>query len=813
MKLNLNLEKIFGKFAEKAFFKGKLRENALNILLALLLIIAIILLMPKQRPFEYGNLTVGSIAPKEIIAPFTFSIIKSNDILEKEKREARLRVPPVFRKNSDLKNVQILKIRTLLNDISSFFKNIESKRKLPQSIDNGFAELTELDSLLEQISTKYNIELTSEDLINVFNLYRKSELPSLSENLALGFAQIYDQSVLNVTKNGIEETKLVVVQDGLEEEKEVNEFLDLHEAREIFQDFLSKKYNEELEIQSFTSKLIINLLVPDLIYDQEVTRSRKEKAEREVPSTSGYVYENQRIIDSHEIVTEEVFQELQSLATALSERDEFRGGWEHFLFFIGQFVFAITVAFIIGFYLYFYRPKLYAQNKMLILITVIFLLQFLLAGLTSNILGWNYLSIPITFGPMLFSMLLDASVAFFGTVIISIVLGAAGGNNFYLALMTFVVGSIALYSVQKIRNRGQMFKAILYILLGYAVVNMSAGFIHFESIKKMLQDFTFYQIPNAVLVPTAVFLLIGLFEKFFDVTTDITLLELSDLNHPLLKRLSVEAPGTFHHSFVVGNLAEVAAKEIGANSLLARVGCYYHDIGKMQLSEYFVENQSGSVNKHEGLTPNMSSLILSKHVRAGLDMAEEYGLPLAVKKFIPEHHGTSIMSYFYHKAQESMDPKDINEDDFRYPGPKPQSRETAIAMLADTVEAASRTLPNPNMQRISALVDNLIEKRFQEGELDECDITLRELNKIKSAFIRVLMGIHHLRIEYPSENQHKEASKKGAKRKEKKEEIQNSILEKAMMLSELQNKAQKNDKNTGFNAKNRSKGGEKENDN
>ena len=343
------------------------------------------------------------------------------------------------------------------------------------------------------------------------------------------------------------------------------------------------------------------------------------------------------------------------------------------------------------------------------------------------------------------------SIAFSATIIISIILGVSAGNNFHLALMTLIVGTIALFSVQKIRNRGQMFHAILYILAGYAIINFSYGFIHYESFKIMVKNFVFYMMPNAIFVPTAVFLLNGLFEKIFDVTTDTTLLELSDLNHPLLKRLSVEAPGTFHHSIIVGNLAEAASEEIGANSLLSRVGCYYHDIGKMQRAEYFVENQAGATNKHEGLSPTMSALIISKHVRAGLELGEEFKLPLAVKQFIPEHHGTSIMAYFLHKAEETMDPKDINETDFRYPGPKPQTKETAIAMLADNVEAAARTLSNPNLQRISGLVDNLIEKRFQEGELDECDLTLRELNKIKGAFIRVLMGIHHLRIEYPKE--------------------------------------------------------------
>jgi putative nucleotidyltransferase with HDIG domain len=484
-----------------------------------------------------------------------------------------------------------------------------------------------------------------------------------------------------------------------------------------------------------------------------MTKNRKDKAVREVPATSGFVHENQRIIDNHEIVTQDVYQKLQSMAIALSERSGLQSGWHQLLFNFGKYIFAIILTLMVAFFLNFYRKSIFEDNSMLLMITSVFVLQFLTAMLVQNVLDWSYLAIPITLGPMLFSMLLDATVAFMGTIIISLVLGAAGGNNFYLALMTFVVGTIALFSVQKIRNRGQMFRAILYIMLGYLMVNFSYGFLHYESFNKMLQNFVFYQLPNAILAPTAVFLLIGIFEKLFDVTTDITLLELSDLNHPLLKRLSVEAPGTFHHSIIVGNLAEAAAKEISANSLLARVGCYYHDIGKMQLSEYFVENQTEGSSKHETLAPSMSSLILAKHVRAGMLLADEYRLPLAVKKFIPEHHGTSIMSYFYHKAKENADIKDLNENDYRYPGPKPQSKETAIAMLSDTVEAASRTLPNPNLQRISGLVDNLIEKRFQEGELDECDITLRELNKIKGAFTRILMGVHHIRVEYPNDDE------------------------------------------------------------
>jgi len=235
----------------------------------------------------------------------------------------------------------------------------------------------------------------------------------------------------------------------------------------------------------------------------------------------------------------------------------------------------------------------------------------------------------------------------------------------------------------------------------------------------------------------------------FGFATDITLLELSDLNRPLLKRLALEAPGTFHHSIVVGSLAEAAAKEIGANSLLARVGAYYHDIGKMEIAEYFIENQVGLKSKHDSITPTMSALILASHVKRGRQMAENADLPDEVMNFIEEHHGTMIMSYFYNKALEQGASPDI-EPEFRYPGPPPQTKEAAILMLADGVEAASRTLEDPKPARIVALAQSIIDSRYHAGQLEECDLTLSDLGKIRDAFAKILTGVFHQRVPYPS---------------------------------------------------------------
>ncbi|NQU07903.1 MAG: HDIG domain-containing protein, partial [Candidatus Abyssubacteria bacterium] len=240
-------------------------------------------------------------------------------------------------------------------------------------------------------------------------------------------------------------------------------------------------------------------------------------------------------------------------------------------------------------------------------------------------------------------------------------------------------------------------------------------------------------------------------ESIFGIATSIRLLELSDLNHPLLKRMAMQAPGTYHHSLMVGNMAEAAAEEIGANSLLARVGSYYHDVGKMNKPLYFSENQRGAKNRHDELTPNMSALILTAHAKEGVELAREQRLNQPIIDFIEQHHGTSLMPFFYQKAMEQDQTHSVEEDNFRYAGPRPQSRETAICMLADSVEAASRSLSNPTHGHIKAMVEKIINNKFVDSQLDECDLTLKDLHGIADSFVRVLAGYLHSRVEYPEE--------------------------------------------------------------
>ena len=405
------------------------------------------------------------------------------------------------------------------------------------------------------------------------------------------------------------------------------------------------------------------------------------------------------------------------------------------------------------FFLYHFRRDMFNSNPKLLALLLVFALQLFVIHLVDR---WE-LSIylfPVALLPMMVTILFDAEVGVLSTLVLALLLGIMHRFNFSLSLMTVVVGTVACFASRRVRQRSHFIKIMFSVSVTYAVFVLLVENMKMTPNPELFTEMG-YGVVNGIV---AAFLTIGilpLFESVFGITTDITLLELSDLNHPLLKRLAIEAPGTFQHSLNVGNLSEAGAKAIGGNSLLARVGTYYHDIGKMDIPEYFVENQLGVKSKHESLTPSMSAIILIAHVKKGRAMGEEAGLPDNVLNFIEEHHGTMLMSYFYDKALKQGNDSS-SRDKFRYPGPKPQTREAAISMLADAVEAASRTLDQPTPAHIDNLIQRIFNDRFQSGELDECPLTLRDLAKIKEAFAQILIAAFHRRVVYPTKEKSEE---------------------------------------------------------
>jgi len=337
-------------------------------------------------------------------------------------------------------------------------------------------------------------------------------------------------------------------------------------------------------------------------------------------------------------------------------------------------------------------------------------------------------------------------------------MGLMMGQNIDLVIVSLFTSTIAVYNIRELRKRTQLFTTMFALIAASIFVVLGLGLFKEHNWINMLTDIQLLTI-NSILAPIVTYGMIGLFEILFEVTTDLTLIELLDYDHPLLKRAQQETNGTFNHSIVVGNLAESCANAINAHSLLCRVGAYYHDIGKMEKSEYFIENQYGGANKHDTITHTMSAKIIRAHVKEGLELAEEYALPKLVSDFIPMHHGTTRVEYFYRMALKDAEETGatVDESAFRYPGPKPNTKETGILMICEAVEAAVRSIKEPDIFKIEAMIDKIIKSRIDDGQMSECPITLDELNKIKgtvdgtTGMLPVLRGIYHIRIEYPDD--------------------------------------------------------------
>jgi len=355
---------------------------------------------------------------------------------------------------------------------------------------------------------------------------------------------------------------------------------------------------------------------------------------------------------------------------------------------------------------------------------------------------------PVAAGSMLIAILLDKKLAMFCTIIMAIFTGIVTGGQLSFTVVAVVGGLVGVYCVSKLSQRSDLAKSSLYIALANVITITAMGLLDAVPLTTVSLA-VLMGIINGVLSAILTIGSLPFLETAFGITTSVKLLELSNPNQPLLKRLLVEAPGTYHHSIMVGNLAEAAADAVGTDSLLARIGAYYHDIGKLKRPYFFIENQFTAENPHEKLSPSLSTLIITSHIKDGLEMAKNHRLPQVILDIIEQHHGTSLISYFYHKAVEHDRAGSVAESDYRYESPKPGSKEAAIVMLADSVEAAVRSMQKPTPGRMEGLVRRIIKDKLDDGQLEGSELTYRELDKIAQSFVRVLSGIFHNRIEYP----------------------------------------------------------------
>ncbi len=494
-------------------------------------------------------------------------------------------------------------------------------------------------------------------------------------------------------------------------------------------------------LKTIASGIVSANLKPNLVE----TSTRREKAISSIPPQEKMieVLQGELIVKRGEKVTPFHIAKFETIrAMSVSEK-------KFALSILGICLVVIVLVMIPGMYFKYYEPAIWSNNRHLALIALIVVVITAIGKAISLSEAPPYL-VPVSIAPILVGLLLGVRPAILVALVSCFLAGLVVGERFDSSLI-FLSGSvIGIYTVRSVRNRSELFKAGVVVGVVNAFCAIGLGILNNLESDVIFKDAAMY-LMNGLAVGIIIVGTLHLFESMFRITTNISLLELADPNKPLLKELILKAPGTYHHSLIVGNLAESACDAIGANGLLARVGSYYHDIGKVEKSEYFAENQMVSESQHDKLAPTMSSLIIINHVKDGLDKAKKAGLNSSLMDFIEQHHGTGLIYYFYQRALESVeDLAKLEEEGFRYPGPKPQTKETAIVHLADSVEAASRTLQNPTPSNLEELVRRIINNKFIDGQLDECDLTLKDLNTIAATFTKVLTGVYHTRVQYPN---------------------------------------------------------------
>jgi hypothetical protein len=533
--------------------------------------------------------------------------------------------------------------------------------------------------------------------------------------------------------------------------------MDLQEAEEKLQKSIQTNPRLDTLQGKAVLEMTFKLLTPNLTINKNETEIRKREATANIKPLFYQIQKGKILFKEGERVTADHIPLLEEM-----ERYQEPSTWIQIL--SGLFLMVIVI---VGILLWDFKRHLSKQRS--ILKSNLPLLAILIAGtLIMAQLSHFFLitladrfpfidastisfALPVAAGALLVSLLFDIHIALLASFILSLFMGIWVPEENLFILYTFVGSLVAAFSVMKCSRRsalirGGFFVGIANVFMAFAINLYHGDLLTLSCLFELLFGFT-----GGFLVTLVVSALLPLIESLFKVTTDIKLLELLDPNQPLLRDLFLTARGTYYHSMMVSHLAESAAESIDENPLLARVSCYYHDIGKMLKPEYYIENQLAGPNRHDHLSPNMSSLIIAAHVKEGIELAKSHKLPEVIIDIIPQHHGTRLMKYFFEKAKQDHDPglPPIKEEDFRYPGPKPQTKIAGIIMLADGVEASSRVLKEPSPARIENHVEKTVTTIFIDNQLDECNLTMSDLRKIKECFTRVLTGVFHRRIEYP----------------------------------------------------------------
>ncbi|EOT2913049.1 HDIG domain-containing protein [Clostridium perfringens] len=534
----------------------------------------------------------------------------------------------------------------------------------------------------------------------------------------------------SVCIDGLNKAYEAPIEDGNEQ--------DLKEAKKEYTDFISS--SDLSDSEKAIALNFVNVVEPNFFYDKEKTDELIKETLKQVPPVM--IKKNQIVVSEGEPVTAHQLELLGTLGLLSDSASAL-------YIYIALGVLVIIVMYLQYGYIHKYYPAINKEFSKIVMISILNVFPVILARLFGMMS--NYI-IPLACMPMLITLLLNYKISLVFSMLNVILIGGAVGFNpniIILAILNVVLGGTLL---RKMQQRNDILYSSITVAVLSSILTFSVGTLTTNNFMEILADSTFAA-AGAILSGILTIGVLPFFESTFDIVTNAKLLELSNPNNPLLKKLLMEAPGTYHHSILVANLAELAAEQVGGNPLLARIGAYYHDVGKTKRPYFFRENQFGKKNPHDRLKPEVSSKIIISHVKDGSELAKEYNLPKTIHDFIVTHHGETLVKYFYLTVKNnSENPDEVKEEDFKYPGPKPMSKEQGIVMLADSTEAAVRSINEPTEEKIEKMVNNIIDDKLASGQLDNCDLTLRDISKIKKCFLKALNGIHHERIEYPDDN-------------------------------------------------------------
>jgi putative nucleotidyltransferase with HDIG domain len=681
-------------------------------------------LFPEAPATQIPIYEVGAVATDNVIAPYAFNVPKSEEELRRERDEITRSAEPIFRY-----------VGAALDTTRGLVEQFEN------SIDSVTAEDPENFAAIARVGRRFGVVLDPAEAAYLAT-------PSRRDRMFSAIRRVNDRwTTLGVaSSSAVDQVRgeLLLRRDDTERRMTVDSLLSfvqlIERARALNPDSRSEIAS------SLYLKIITSTFRPTVVLDRAETERRRDEFRRTVPINKYAVLAGEKIVGAHEVVGREEHDKLRALQETLGTR---RAAEPRITRAVGAILFDFVILVLLGIAVGQFRPKVYSNWRAMVVVAVMIAIVLSISALIAQMRPVRPELVPVTLVAVVASALFDRRISMVIVMIVAILIGAQapfrGTNALFVNL---VGGAIAALSVRAVARRHQSYLWLITTALAYLLATIAIGLMLDHPAATIARS-AGQGVLNALGSITVALLLLPIAESYTGIETDLTLLEWSDLNRPLMKRLSLEAPGTFAHTMVIANLAESACRAIGANGMLARVGAYYHDIGKLGRPEFFVENQQRDHRGiHEMVDPAASARIVREHVTEGLLLAEQAGVPRVLRAFITEHHGTGQISYFLGKARENG--TQVDPAEFVYPGPIPQSAETAVVMLADGVEAATRVLNEPTPHRVREVIEHIVRQRLEQGQLREAPLNLRQLEIVKAEFARILSGMYHRRIEYPT---------------------------------------------------------------